>query len=189
MVSRSSFFRGAASSPESHRWGRYRPDDARNTAQHRPLYLPCASSSPRAEPPPRPVDRGGVRGQQGMRIVCRMVEGLGADARPRRRGQSLDPGNRDCALSRFHSSPRGSWGWDEGTVQHGGGEDFEGRRSKATPTERHAETPLQAGALRYLWVPSNALSSCMLILSGGRNRIGIERSIRSSVSRVLTSDS
>lgn len=30
----------------------------------------------------------------------------------------------------------------------GGGEDSEGRRSKATPTERHAETPLPLGALR-----------------------------------------
>lgn len=36
----------------------------------------------------------------------------------------------------------------EGAARPGGGEDSEGRRSKATPTERHAETPQPLGALR-----------------------------------------
>ena len=65
-------------------------------------------------------------------------------------GQSLDPGDRGCALPRFPPRPFGSPTGDAKrvNVEHGGGENFEGRRFKAIPTERHAETPLSSGALR-----------------------------------------
>ncbi|CAL7935983.1 unnamed protein product [Xylocopa violacea] len=47
-----------------------------------------------------------------MRIAGTMVDGLVHDARPHRRGQSLDPGGRGCALSQ-----RSSLAWWRGGLR------------------------------------------------------------------------